>query len=58
MFVKVALYDDDDDDDDDHHYDDDCYDDDNEDDDIDDDEFPATYQFKVLEIGSGMKSNS
>ena len=55
MFVKVALYDDDDDDDD---YDDDCYDDDNEDDDIDDDEFPATYQFKVLEIGSGMKSNS
>ena len=50
MFVKVALYDDD--------YDNDCYDDDNEDDDIDDDEFPATYQFKVLEIGSGMKSNS
>ena len=57
MPIEVALYDDDDDDDDDY-YDDDNEDDDDEDDDIDDDEFPATYQFKVLEIGSGMKSNS
>ena len=33
-------------------------DDDDDDDNIGDNEFPATYQFKVLKIGSGMKSNS